>query len=91
MAAYRWSKANPDPWIDAYYVKREHFSHADGQVTEAAAGDVSFPPLAELIAPQQQIADLIFDAGDFPKRLDARAEFDLRFDTVIAPNARESL
>lgn len=91
MAAYRWSKANPDPWIDYYYVRREHFSHADGQVTEAAAGDVGFPPFRELIAGQQQIADLITEAGDFPKRLDARAEFDLRFDAVVAPGAPASL
>jgi sulfonate transport system substrate-binding protein len=87
MTAYRWSKANPDPWIDAYYVRREHFTHADGQATEAALGNVEFPPLRELVTQQQQIADLIYEAGDFPRRLDARAEFDLRFDQVIAPDA----
>lgn len=88
MEAYRWSKANPDPWIYVYYVKRQHFTRADGQATEAASGSLAFPPLRDLIAQQQQIADLIFEAGDIPKRLAAGAEFDLRFDQVIAGNTK---
>jgi sulfonate transport system substrate-binding protein len=87
IGAVRWSKAHRDDWVDAYYVRRQRLSPADGQKIEAAIGEVTFPLLNSLIARQQAIADLIYDAGDLPKRLDAREEFDLRFDAVIAANA----
>lgn len=87
IAALRWSKAQPDAWVDAYYVKGQHLSAADGRKIEAAAGSLSFPRLSSLVAKQQVLADLIFEAGDLPKRLDARDEFDFRFDDVITANA----
>jgi sulfonate transport system substrate-binding protein len=90
MAAVRWSKANPDAWIDAYYVKRQRLSAADGRKIEETAGAITFPLLRDLVKQQQAIADLIYDAGDLPKRLDAREEFDFRFDEVIAANASKA-
>jgi hypothetical protein len=36
-----------------------------------------------VIAPQQALVDLIYEAGDLPSRLDAKQEFDLRFDEVL--------
>jgi sulfonate transport system substrate-binding protein len=87
IAAKRWSKANPDAWIGAYYVADQHLSQADGKRIEDAERGVSFPLLRSMVGRQQAIADLIYDAGDIPQRLDARDEFDLRFDTVIAANA----
>ncbi len=86
MAAKRWSRAHRDAWIDAYYVKRERLSAADGLRIELAATDVTFPLLSSLVATQQATADLIYEAGDIPKRLDVREEFDFRFDDVIAAN-----
>jgi sulfonate transport system substrate-binding protein len=87
IAALRWSKAHRDEWVDAYYVRRQHLSAADGRKIEDAAGDLSFPALNSLVDKQQAIADLIYEAGDLPRRLDARDEFDFRFDEVIAANA----
>jgi sulfonate transport system substrate-binding protein len=87
IAALRWSKAHSEAWIDAYYVKDQHLSAADGRKIEGAAGDLSFPPLSSLVARQQAIADLIYEAGDLPARLDVREEFDFRFDDVIIANA----
>jgi len=87
IAALRWSKAHSDAWIDAYYAKDQHLSPEDGRRIEDAAGALSFPPLSSLVAKQQAIADLIYEAGDLPKRLEAREEFDFRFDEVIAANA----
>jgi sulfonate transport system substrate-binding protein len=89
IAAVRWSKANRDAWVDAYYVKRQNLSPADGRKIEETAGEVSFPLLRGLVETQQATADLIYQAGDLPKRLDARAEFDFRFDEVIAANTLE--
>jgi sulfonate transport system substrate-binding protein len=87
IAALRWSKAHSDAWVDAYYVKDQHLSAPDGRKIEDAAGTLSFPRLATLVATQQTIADLIYEAGDLPKKLDAREEFDFRFDQVIVANA----
>ena len=89
IAAVRWSKANRDAWVDAYYVTRQNLSATDGRKIEEAAGAVSFPLLGGLIETQQATADLIYQAGDLPKRLDARAEFDFRFDEVIAASTLE--
>jgi sulfonate transport system substrate-binding protein len=88
IAAIRWSKAHRDAWVDAYYVKGQQLSAADGHRIEDAIGEVTFPTLSSLINRQQSVADLIYDAGDLPERLDVRQEFDFRFDEVIAANAR---
>ena len=87
IAARRWSKAEPAGWVEAYYVKRQRLSVGDGRRIEQAEGAVSFPLLRDLIETQQGLADLIYAAGDLPKKLDVHAEFDLRFDDVIAANA----
>jgi sulfonate transport system substrate-binding protein len=86
IAALRWSKAHSEAWIDAYYVKDQDLSAADGRRIADAAGNLSFLRLSALVATQQAVADLIYEAGDLPKRLDAREEFDFRFDEVIVAN-----
>lgn len=87
IAALRWSKANRDAWVDAYYVRRQRLSAADGRRIEDESAEISFPPLHSLVTRQQAIIDLIYEAGDLPKHRDAREEFDFRFDEVIAANA----
>jgi sulfonate transport system substrate-binding protein len=83
VAAHRWSNANRDAWVDAYYVKRQKLKAADGIKIVQAEGSSSFPLLHTLIASQQGLIDLIHEAGDIRKRLDAKDEFDLRFDEVL--------
>jgi sulfonate transport system substrate-binding protein len=84
IAANRWSEKDPAAWIDAYYVKKQNLKAEDGKAITDAEGITAFPLLKDLIAPQQATIDLIYEAGDIPKRLDAKAEFDLRFDEVLA-------
>lgn len=91
IAASRWSDANPDDWVKAYYVDREHLSASDGKAIVSAQGKSSFPLLKSMIAPQQELIDLIHEAGDIPTRLDAAKEFDLRFDEVIAAANRTAV
>lgn len=86
ITALRWSKAHRGEWVEAYYVQRQRLSAADGRKIEDMAGELTFPPLRSLIGRQQTIADLIYEAGDLPKRLDVHDEFDFRFDEVIAAN-----
>ncbi len=84
IAANKWMNAEPDAWVKAYYVDSQHLSASDGKEIVAAQGKSSFPLLKSMIAPQQDLIDLIHEAGDIPQRLDAAKEFDLRFDAVIA-------
>lgn len=83
IAANRWAMNDRSGWATEYYVKRQDFAPEDAEVTAQAEGTFSFPLLSSLIARQQSIIDLIVDAGDLPGPLDAREEFDLRFDNVI--------
>jgi sulfonate transport system substrate-binding protein len=64
-------------------VKRQNLKEADGRAIVESEGAFSFPTLESLIPTQQALIDLIHEAGDLPKHLDAREEFDLRFDQVI--------
>jgi sulfonate transport system substrate-binding protein len=83
IAANKWKKANPDAWVKAYYVDGQHLKEADGRAIVESEGTAEFPLLSDLVAPQQATVDLIYEAGDIPERLDAKEEFDLRFDEVI--------
>ena len=64
-------------------MQRQNLKEADGLAIVEAEGAISFPLLKDLVAPQQATIDLIYEAGDITERLDAREEFDLRFDAVI--------
>ena len=86
VAGNKWAKANSAAWVNAYYVRKENLKEVDGRAIAAAEGDVFFPLLETLIASQQGLIDLIYEAGDLPKRLDAKDEFDLRFDEVLGAN-----
>ncbi|WP_395104138.1 ABC transporter substrate-binding protein [Actinomadura sp. SCN-SB] len=84
VRAQAWVNKNPDAWIDAYVVKNQKLSPADGQAMIRSQGAFTFPKLDQaLIARQQQTIDLLFEAGDLPKRLQAKEAIDTRFDPVI--------
>lgn len=84
IEANRWSNKNADAWLEAYYVKRQNLKPADGRKIVESESVYEFPALASLVSRQQALIDVIFEAGDLPTKLDAREEFDLRFDDVIS-------
>ena len=84
ISASRWSQLQSGAWVDAYYVRRQRLKPEDARRIVESEGRYEFPSLSSLIPVQQALIDVIYDAGDLPRRLDARAEFDLRFDAVIA-------
>ncbi|PWV77175.1 sulfonate transport system substrate-binding protein [Prauserella marina] len=88
VTATHWAEQNKDDWIDAYYVRNQKLGTEEGNRIVESEGEFSFPPLDdELIAVQQATIDIIEQAGDLPGPLDARDEFDIRFDPVIAEAA----
>lgn len=84
IQAVAWAQANPDAWIDAYFVKSQKLNAETGHLIVESEGTFSFPLLRDLVARQQRAIDLIHQAGEIPRRLDAKEEFDFRFDEVIA-------
>jgi sulfonate transport system substrate-binding protein len=84
MEAVQWTRTNPNEWVRAYYVKKQGLGEADGQAILKSDGELGFPLLRDIVADQQELIDLIYKAGQLPRRLDAKEEFDLRFDTLLA-------
>lgn len=89
ITAKRWAAANTDAWVKAYFVDRQRLSAVDGRTIAVSEGEPTFPLLSELVQRQQELVDIIHEAGDLPERLDASRQFDLRFDAVIAAAARD--
>jgi sulfonate transport system substrate-binding protein len=84
VRAQSWSNANSEAWINAYFVKNQKLTVADGLTITRSQGTFAFPKLDKtLINRQQQTMDLLFEAGDLPKRLKAEEAIDTRFDAVI--------
>lgn len=83
VSAIAWSQAYPGDWVQAYYVKRQGLKEADGAAIVRADGELRFSPLRDTVRTQQELIDLIHGAGQLPRRLDAREEFDFRFDALF--------
>jgi sulfonate transport system substrate-binding protein len=79
-----WAYENPDPWIDAYYVKDQTVTAADGKRIVAALDKPVFPRnWDQAQAWEQESADLLV-AGGFIKPINAEDLFDRRFQTIAA-------
>lgn len=87
IKARRWAAANTDAWVKAYFVDRQRLSAEDGRAIALSEGEPVFPLLSQLVPRQQELVDIIYEAGDLPERLDASKQFDLRFDAVISEAA----
>jgi sulfonate transport system substrate-binding protein len=90
MSAVAWSRAHPADWVRAYYVKRQGLNEADGAAIVRADGEMRFFPLRDIVRAQQELIDLIHDAGQLPRRLDAKEEFDFRFDTLFVERSADA-
>lgn len=84
IQAVNWAQANPEAWVDAYFVKSQRLSAETGRLIVKSEGSFTFPLLRDLVARQQRAIDLIHQSGEIPKRVDANEEFDFRFDEAIA-------
>ncbi|AUX39001.1 ABC transporter [Sorangium cellulosum] len=86
--AQLWAHANKDAWIEAYYVKDQGLTAAEGRYLIESAGKPQYPSdWTEAIALTQETVDLVAEATG-QKRFDARTIFDLRFQTIGAEAAR---
>lgn len=91
VKASQWTEDNEQAWVQAYYVKSQTLPAEVGKQVHQSLGKSSFPRLSDLIPRQQNTINLIHAAGDIPKKLDAKEEFDLRFNDIAANAARSAL
>ncbi|WP_290863394.1 ABC transporter substrate-binding protein [Hamadaea sp.] len=82
--AWRWREANPQEWIDRYYVKDQGLSREDGQWLVDNAGKSDIPASwADAIARHQETIDLLAkETGNKP--LKAEELYDRRYETIAA-------
>lgn len=82
--AWTWREANPDEWIERYYVKDQGLSPADGQWLVRNAGRSDIPAdWSDAIARHQETIDLLAEETD-NKPLSAADLYDRRYETVAA-------
>ncbi|MEU5694995.1 ABC transporter substrate-binding protein [Actinosynnema sp. NPDC020468] len=79
-----WAWENPEPWIEAYYVKDQGVTAADGRRIVKAQPRPYFPASwDEAIRWEQETSDLMAQGGFTPK-VDASTLFDRRFESLAS-------
>ncbi|WP_131786546.1 ABC transporter substrate-binding protein [Protofrankia symbiont of Coriaria ruscifolia] len=80
-----WAWENKDKWIDAYYVKDQQVSAADGRRIVESSPKPSFPTSWDAaIKWEQETIDVVSKWGYFGKPFNAADVFDRRFEGVAA-------
>ncbi|TWP52079.1 PhnD/SsuA/transferrin family substrate-binding protein [Lentzea tibetensis] len=79
-----WAYENPDKWVDAYYVKDQNVTKADGDRIVKATPELVFPANWDrAIRWEQETVDLLADGGFVPS-FKADELFDRRFEHIAA-------
>ncbi|MET9213205.1 MULTISPECIES: ABC transporter substrate-binding protein [unclassified Nocardia] len=80
-----WAWEHPEEWIDAYYVKDQSVTEADGRRILSTVEKPYFPENWDAaIAWEQQTIDLVTGGGYFGKPFAAADLFDRRFEKLAA-------
>lgn len=89
--AAEWTRAHPDEWAQAYYVKDQGLSLADARQVVAAAGSPLIPAdWTEAIGLQQAAIDTLAPQSGRAS-FDAHTLFDRRFEAVAAQAASQTV
>ncbi|TCV98938.1 ABC transporter substrate-binding protein [Biostraticola tofi] len=84
VKGWQWANQHPAQWVTDYYVKNQGLTQSEGELINRVAGPTAFPRIDQaLFAVQQHTADLLLKSGSIDHKVDAKAEFDSRFDAVI--------
>lgn len=82
--AFTYLVDHPDQVAETVYAKTYGLPVEKAKELVAEQGIPKFYDLpGEIVAPQQALADLFFEAGEIPAKLDVSAEFDGRFNQLI--------
>ncbi|RRQ29402.1 ABC transporter substrate-binding protein [Rhodococcus sp. Eu-32] len=90
IRAVQWANDNPEQWLQSYYVENQGLTPEDGRRIVESLGPYVFPKLDDaLVQRQQDTIDVIDDAGELPKSVEASDGFDLRFADVASRTVEE--
>jgi sulfonate transport system substrate-binding protein len=85
VKSYVWINAHQASYVQLQYVKQYGLSTAEGTKLIKDFGKTTFVPINKsLYAAQQAQADLFTAAGEIPTHINTNAEFDPRFNSIIA-------
>ncbi len=85
VKAFAYLDDHPKAVVQAVYEDQYHLTAARAEVVEKEIGPSNFVSLpGDVVASQQQVADLYYDAGEIPSRVTVSSEFDSRFNTIIS-------
>ena len=85
VKSYVWINAHQASYVQLQYVKQYGLSTAEGTKLLKEFGKTTFVPInRSLYAAQQAQANLFTAAGEIPAHINTNAEFDSRFNSIIA-------
>jgi sulfonate transport system substrate-binding protein len=85
VKAFAYLDAHPQAVVQAVYEDQYHLTAARAQGVEKEVGPTNFVSLpGDVVASQQRVADLYYDAGEIPSRVNVSSEFDSRFNTIVS-------
>lgn len=85
-ASWIWEWEHRDAWIDAFYVRNQHVSKADGQRIMAAGGQPWFARDWTRLRQMEREADDLLSAQHVVAKFDTDTLWDSRFESLIAAN-----
>lgn len=89
IRAEEWKNRNVDAWIEGYHVAKGT-PRAAAEASVRDTGTATFPRLDDnLIAKQQSNADIFFETGEIPEKIDVSKAFDRRFNDIIVKTVAE--
>jgi sulfonate transport system substrate-binding protein len=84
VRSFTYLRAHPDRLVDGLYVKEFGLPRPAADALLTTAGVDKFVSLPGAVLKQQQrLADLYFENGTIPKKLDVADEFDTRFNELV--------
>lgn len=88
-AAKLWAKANPEEWINAWYVDHEGLSYEDGEYLVEREGELDFPDnWDETIERHQETIEVVAEGTGY-EVFDAETIYDRRFEHLVTEGIAE--
>ncbi len=84
VRAFQYTSAHPEQVAQAVYVGQYHLPADRALVVAKQTGGTSFVTLpGSVVKAQQHLADLFYQAGEIPVKVNASKEFDTRYNAIV--------
>ncbi|HXY91880.1 MAG TPA: ABC transporter substrate-binding protein [Acidimicrobiia bacterium] len=91
VRAFAYTSAHPEKIAEAVYEQQYHLPAERALVLAKRGGGTSFVTLpGAVVKAQQRLANLFYQAGEIPAKVDVRQEFDTRYNAVVQAVGQQS-